>query len=1138
MAEAVNAQLSTTLNGVKLQTSTDYLEINITNPFKLGTDITSFAGGYQKRNETYYPYISFRVLNPDFWFGEANFTDLVNCTSIGDEVPDIKCTELNYTKNVTKKIHLTLGFDRDITKEYIESWDWHKVNLGEVYNFDADFKCYYGKFTSNGKFNAINSKTNQIDIDVDFNFTGVNINDTVICEDPIFPSLNTSVRGMLVYGEAGVNTPRYRIWDGKNLTGESSLPVMGLINWTVVKAANKEEEFIAVISNASGALLMATYNGTCWGNGTACGKALVVHKPVTATNGLVNATLRAFDVAYENITGRADQIAIIAYSNGSNYPLYRRWNSTSRTLSDVMQINNTYRLGQIGWIDLVEMANNNGDNEIALIMRHEGVDDLSAIIYNVSNSTWGCNNTLSTNLDSANKFKDFGAVYMKNRSQLFVGMSVAATAAITYANKTLNSCDWKVSGSITTVEIATVMDVGTDEIRGNNTCISIQDVGLADNTNVIYLGNGVFSAASANDAGTLASPGAPNQIVACGGFGNGTLAIYVDSTTAIQYYLYKQQTNAWNTVVAYTPTPSITARFNHIMRQFTIDNENSNQTFLFYNTATALNGQLFDADKGAFSNTYSNVFGNVAIETAIASPSTITFDFAFRKFSVLPIPTPPFDPSISQCGNLNTGNVQYDLITNVSSEGTCFNILAANNTLDCHGYTINYSKSVAGVGVNIANNYTTIKSCKIVDSTSSSGAGGMMINDSFATIYNNTISTIGNNNEAILTSYGKSYFMANLSIYNNVMSAKGTGLSPAVTGIKVFKITNSSIYFNNITIVSGTDGISLVNTSSIIIYGNNLSIDFLDSAGTVTQGCITLSRDIQPAYAVNNTIYNNVCLASVDSNGFSLLPNSNNNTFYNNNISSKRNGLYLKLSKGNIFINNTINPCLSSCSSFRHLDIVSTTNATNNILLNNVFKKSNVSIESRNNITVQWYLTINVSNSSQTIVGAEYSINNSFALNLNKSNMQGTPQTIIVTEYTQNGSVVWATNEGCANVRNSINITCFSPLNMSANMTGYTPNATSIEMNRSRIVNLFLGIIASGTTPCDCPASGNFIVSDGSNCVVNGNCLVNGKCIVENGAIRVESGTLTCTKGCSKRMIIGNYFTRSLIGGKLICGRA
>ena len=112
MATLVNAQLVPTLKGVKLKTNTDYLEINISQPFKLAVDISGIVIGIDKRNETYYPHVSFRVLNKDFWFGEVNVTDLVNCTNSGEDIT-LDCKELNYTINRTKKLRFTLGFNRE-----------------------------------------------------------------------------------------------------------------------------------------------------------------------------------------------------------------------------------------------------------------------------------------------------------------------------------------------------------------------------------------------------------------------------------------------------------------------------------------------------------------------------------------------------------------------------------------------------------------------------------------------------------------------------------------------------------------------------------------------------------------------------------------------------------------------------------------------------------------------------------------------------------------------------------------------------------------------------------------------------------------------------------------------------------------
>ena len=49
------------------------------------------------------------------------------------------------------------------------------------------------------------------------------------------------------------------------------------------------------------------------------------------------------------------------------------------------------------------------------------------------------------------------------------------------------------------------------------------------------------------------------------------------------------------------------------------------------------------------------------------------------------------DPPITECGTLDTANAVYTLQNDVNSSGTCFTITADNVTLDCQGYTINYS---------------------------------------------------------------------------------------------------------------------------------------------------------------------------------------------------------------------------------------------------------------------------------------------------------------------------------------------------------------------------------------------------------------------------------------------------------------
>ncbi|MBU4299930.1 MAG: hypothetical protein KKB09_01810, partial [Nanoarchaeota archaeon] len=66
--------------------------------------------------------------------------------------------------------------------------------------------------------------------------------------------------------------------------------------------------------------------------------------------------------------------------------------------------------------------------------------------------------------------------------------------------------------------------------------------------------------------------------------------------------------------------------------------------------------------------------------------------------------------NISACGvTLSTANEYYVLNTSINSSDTCITIGANNVTLDGAGYTINYSKTATGYGINntLGYNFTT-----------------------------------------------------------------------------------------------------------------------------------------------------------------------------------------------------------------------------------------------------------------------------------------------------------------------------------------------------------------------------------------------------------------------------------------------
>jgi len=206
--------------------------------------------------------------------------------------------------------------------------------------------------------------------------------------------------------------------------------------------------------------------------------------------------------------------------------------------------------------------------------------------------------------------------------------------------------------------------------------------------------------------------------------------------------------------------------------------------------------------------------------------------------------------------------------------------------------------------------------------------------------------------------------------------------------------------------------------------------------------------------------------------------NVNNNTFYGNTISSLAAGIVIngttpkaspiKETRFNTFTNDTIITCTTGCAS-NYQDIVLTANVTDITFLNVSFNKSRVAFVARdlsnpveiNNLTVKWFLDVNVTNISNNrpIANAQVVINNSLSINVFTGNtdVTGGIPTLIVTEYTQNGSVDFATSDTCVGI-NNVNITCFTPHNITVNLTGYNTSFFNITINRSKFVNISMGI--------------------------------------------------------------------------------
>ncbi|MCX6742498.1 MAG: right-handed parallel beta-helix repeat-containing protein [Candidatus Pacearchaeota archaeon] len=125
--------------------------------------------------------------------------------------------------------------------------------------------------------------------------------------------------------------------------------------------------------------------------------------------------------------------------------------------------------------------------------------------------------------------------------------------------------------------------------------------------------------------------------------------------------------------------------------------------------------------------------------------------------------------SVSACQNITSLGI-YTLTSNVSSAGTCFNISASNVTLDCNGFTINYSSSAVGYGVYTNSSYTTVKGCVINEASSQANAYNVYFNGASSgngTVYNNSMTSVGSSSGATAVVFSSS---SNNNITNNIIA--------------------------------------------------------------------------------------------------------------------------------------------------------------------------------------------------------------------------------------------------------------------------------------------------------------------------------------------------------------------------------
>ena len=282
------------------------------------------------------------------------------------------------------------------------------------------------------------------------------------------------------------------------------------------------------------------------------------------------------------------------------------------------------------------------------------------------------------------------------------------------------------------------------------------------------------------------------------------------------------------------------------------------------------------------------------------------------------------------------------LTENLSCEGTAINILANDVVLDCNGFTVNYSSSSAGVGINATGrNNITIKNCLVGKSGSPADSDAILLSStSNSFVLNNTAESFGAFSDGIRLDSGSG---------NNLTGNVGVG--PSNYGIVLFG-SHSNVLVNNTGSSAGSIAIIISSSSQGTIVRD-----------TVASGSFAFYLD----GASNHNITN---LTAVSSSNVAL-------TFASSSANNRVDNSVLTgpttVNFGSGSNNNLTNSTLQATTSW----IASDGSSAGNNFTNTLFNSSNGSIRIPSNFTMPSSTTVGVAKLNT-------SFNNSF---LNSTNL-------------------------------------------------------------------------------------------------------------------------------------------------------
>jgi len=347
----------------------------------------------------------------------------------------------------------------------------------------------------------------------------------------------TSAEGLIGYEELNIAVPRYRLWNVSNaFTAELSANSVGVdgtadITWTVVRGSHEHNQTILGTEDKTNDVNIQIYNGNgTWSN------------LLEVSTNVPNSAFRAFDVAYEEISG--DALIVFESNAGTDSNItYRIWNGSA--YSDPVNIT----LGTPGPTNWVFLASRMGSDEIMLVT-HNSTAGLYAVPWNGTGFEHEKNLSVS-GTDSAST-PHFGFAWEESSG----GGLVVYASATNLVSQPYSGSTW---GATSAIDMGAAQLLVASRLCSDPTSDHIglifQDDGADVNVR-IWNGTDFLPSPPAEDAATEIS-GTNNANMDCAWIRNGSQALFgfIDANLLTMDYFNFTKSNTWGTTdLTVTPT--------------------------------------------------------------------------------------------------------------------------------------------------------------------------------------------------------------------------------------------------------------------------------------------------------------------------------------------------------------------------------------------------------------------------------------------------------------------------------------------------------------------------------------------------------------------------------------------------------